>query len=236
MRSVIDRGIRLEPPTPRRASVDRPRLLDRLRDRFTTPVTVVVATAGFGKTTLLSQAVAANRPTPLGVDIWLTCSAEDVAGSSLADGLCRALGIATPGTAEQATDAVLDPTWHRSPSEVVLLLDDIHEIPTGSPGAEVLARLVAGLPRNGHLVLCGRQLPPIALSRLDVQGQVVRLDDADLLFTNDELTKVRSSAACVTRSGRGMHWLAGAGRTCRQCGPEGRGRLPPGRDAGGHRT
>lgn len=186
----MDRGVRLEPPKPRRANLVRPRLLNRLRDRFATPVTVLVAPAGFGKTTLLAQAVAENRLTPRGVDFWLTCSADDIAGSSLAEGLCRTMDLTPPGgTLERATDAVVEAMWHRSPGEVAVLLDDVHEIPPGSSGAEVLARLVAALPRNGHFVLSGRQSPPIPLSRLEVQGQVLRVEEADLCFTEEELSE-----------------------------------------------
>ncbi|MGH9210217.1 MAG: BTAD domain-containing putative transcriptional regulator [Acidimicrobiales bacterium] len=192
MRSVARRGVRFEPPSIRRVSLVRRRLVERLWGRFNVPVTVVVAPAGFGKTTLLAQAVAENRLAPRGVDCWLTCDADDAAASSLAEGLCRAMGIPPQGSLGDATgmaDAVAEAMWHRSPDEVVLVLDDVHEIAEASPGAEVLARLVAELPGNGHVVLSGRQLPPLALSRLEVQGQVLHLGEADLTFTEDELAE-----------------------------------------------
>ena len=152
-------GMRQEPPAFRRASVLRPRLLERLRDRFTARVTVVVAPAGFGKTTLLAQAVAENRLSPRGTEFWLTCIADDVAGSSLAEGLCHGLGVTPPGGLDAAVDKIVETTWHHSPDEVALVIDDVHEIAAHSPGADVLTRLAAGLPRNGHLVLSGRQAP-----------------------------------------------------------------------------
>jgi LuxR family maltose regulon positive regulatory protein len=196
VRSVGGRGVRFEPPVAWRTNVTRPRLISRLQDRFTTPVTVVVAPAGLGKTTLLAQAVAENRFAPRGVDCWLTCTADDAAGSSLGEGLCRALGISPPESVERATQVVIDAMWHRSPDELALVLDDVHEIPTASRGAEVLARLVAALPRNGHVVLSGRQPPPIVLSRLEVQGQVLRLAERDLLLTDDELAEL-AAQRCV---------------------------------------
>jgi LuxR family transcriptional regulator, maltose regulon positive regulatory protein len=48
-------------------------------------VTLVVAPAGFGKTTLLAQAMADGRPGAQGMDHWLTCRPEDAAASSLTD-------------------------------------------------------------------------------------------------------------------------------------------------------
>jgi DNA-binding SARP family transcriptional activator len=179
-------GVRFEPPVPGRARIDRPRLLERLRDRFARPVTVVVTPAGMGKTTLLTQAVEAGRGGESEIDFWLTCAPDDAAPSRLAEGLCGAMGIAPAVTLDDAITAIADGIWHRSPAEVCLVLDDVHEVPEGSPGAELLSRLIAALPRNGHIVLVGRGEPPIPLSRLDVQGAVTRLVESDLLFTSDE--------------------------------------------------
>lgn len=181
------RGVRFEPPVPGRACIERPRLLDRLQERFTHPVTVVTAPAGMGKTTLLAQAVAAERGAAARVDLWLSCSPDDAAASRLATGLGRGLGVPplTP-VGRPPVDVLADGIWHRSPVEVCLVLDDVHEVPEGSPGADLLARLIAALPRNGHVVLAGRRPPPVPLARLEVQGRVARLGEADLLFTDDE--------------------------------------------------
>jgi LuxR family maltose regulon positive regulatory protein len=193
------RGARFEPLTGGREAVLRPRLLDRLRQRFAVPLTVVTAPAGYGKTTVLAQALEDNRMTPRGVDHWLSCGADDGAASSLAAGLCRAIGAPAPADpggaveavnaveAVEAVEAVAEAMWHGSPAEVAVILDDVHEIPEGSAGADLLAALVAELPRNGHLVLSGRAPLPIALARADVHGQVLRIAADDLLFTGDEL-------------------------------------------------
>ena len=192
----MESSARFEPSGPARAVMARPRLLRRLRDRFTVPVTLVVAPAGFGKTTLLTQAVEENRPGTPGaghagpadhVDHWLTCGPEDAAGSSLADGLCRAVGVPPQGDAERSVEAVVRAMWAQSPREVALVLDDVHQVPAGSDGAGVLARLVAALRGNAHLVLSGREPPPVDLARLEVHGKVARLDASDLAFTGDEL-------------------------------------------------
>lgn len=183
---ILASGVRFEPPVPGRARIDRPRLLERLRDRFARPLTVVVTPAGMGKTTLLTQAVEAGRGCESEIDFWLTCGPDDAAPSSLAEGLCGAMGIAPAATLDGAIAAIVDGIWHRSPAEVSLVLDDVHEVPEGSPGAQLLSRLIAGLPRNGHVVLVGRGEPPVPLSRLEVQGDVTRLVESDLLFTSDE--------------------------------------------------
>jgi len=59
------------PPSPLQAEIVRGRVLEALSGRFDTPVTVVVAGAGFGKTTALAQAIRANEASPRGVDAWI---------------------------------------------------------------------------------------------------------------------------------------------------------------------
>ena len=173
----------------------RPRLVDRLRQRFATPITVLVAPAGFGKTTLLAQAVGENRLDPRGHDFWLTCRVDDVTGSCFAEGLGQALGLPPRSSIEAAVEGIVEAVWHRSPAEVALVVDDVHEIADAPAAVDVLARLVAALPANGHLVLAGRRAPPLALGRLDVQGAVQRLTEADLLFTEDELAEFAEQRA-----------------------------------------
>lgn len=179
----------LGPLAPRRASVLRPRLLSLLRERFRHRATVVAAPAGFGKTTLLAQAVAENELAAEGLDLWLTCSADHQVASSLAGGLCEVFGVAVPATLDGALDALVDAAWHASPRQVAVLLDDVHEITAGSPGAGFLARLLSSLPTNAHVVLSGRQQPALPLSRLEVQGDVLRLTEDDLSFTSAELAE-----------------------------------------------
>ena len=196
--------------------VVRDRLLERLRARWHTPVTVVAAPAGYGKTTLLAQALAANAAAPVGVDCWLTCEPDDESASSLAEGLQQALAAALPGDAADLGDRVgwgtraderdgagrgerpeggdpaahvAEAMWQRSPTQVALVVDDVHEIAAGSAAADLLAQVVQDLPANGHLVLAGRGPPPLRLARLELAGHLVRLDEHDLAFTPDELDR-----------------------------------------------
>jgi LuxR family maltose regulon positive regulatory protein len=216
-------GVRFEPPTVGRATLARPRLAEILRGWRDLPVTVVAAPAGYGKTTALAQLAADERLRTGEPPRWLTCRPDDSTASGLLDGLWRALGLAgrdpsleadmaDAGTgagagagAARAAGALADAMWHRSPDDVVLLLDDVHEVAAGSPGAALLAALVDALPGNGHLVLCGRPPLPVALARVEVAGRAVRLGADDLLFTADEL------AAFAAQRGVCGQRLAGTG-------------------------
>jgi ATP/maltotriose-dependent transcriptional regulator MalT len=221
----VGRRFRLEPPIADRTMLVRQRLLERLRARWYVPVTVVSAPAGYGKTTLLSQAMTANALAPLGVDCWLACESDEATASSLGQGLAEAVGAAPPtlasaGAGPEAPSrtalagAVSEAMWQRSPRQVALVVDDVHEIPAGSEAAALLASIVGTLPANGHIVLAGRGPPPLALARLDVEGRVARLDEADLAFTDAEVT----AFAALRRAEGGPPW--------RSCPPR-RGQASP---------
>src|SRR5512143_1846046 len=185
----VDR--RLAPPEPTRPLLVRPRLLAVLQQRFDRQLTTVVAGPGFGKTSLLAQAVAENRLAPRGVDLWLGCQPGDASVSVLAAGLLAALDAPLPAgsSAEIAAvvAAVAAAVWRRSPTPVALLVDDVHLLPAGSPGAALLAAVLDRLPANGHLVLAGRPPLPVPSARLAAQGQTVELGEHQLAFDSGEL-------------------------------------------------
>ena len=155
-----------------------------LHERFDRRVTVVQAGAGFGKTTALGQAVEQNRLLPLGIDVWLGCEPGDEDGSRLLSGLAAAVGL--PDDADR--DGVLATLAAHSPTAVCLIVDDVHEVPHGSEGAAVLQAFIEDLPANASVVLAGRVEPPVALARLEAQGQVSRVSESQLALTSDEIT------------------------------------------------
>ena len=178
---------RLAPPVADRATFVRGRLLHQLRQRWFVPVTVVTAPAGYGKTTLLAQAVAENAEAPMGIDCWLTCEPGLATVSALGEALCRSVD-ATTHTTDVAT-AVVEALWRRSPQQVALVLDDVHELLPGSDAASLLASVVSLLPENAHVVLAGRTPPPLPLARMEVEGRVTRVGEDELTFTEAELTE-----------------------------------------------
>src|SRR5512144_1683256 len=111
---MAESAARWRPPaSPGRLS--RPRLLAALHRRFETPVITVAAGAGFGKTTLLAQALAENRLVSRGQDVWLSCQPGDAAASRLAAGLFAALQLdgTPPGGPEAAAAVVAAELWRR---------------------------------------------------------------------------------------------------------------------------
>ncbi|HEV8562737.1 MAG TPA: BTAD domain-containing putative transcriptional regulator [Actinophytocola sp.] len=181
-------------PRPLDVEVPRPRLVARLEKRWERPVTLVVAGPGFGKTTVLAQAVRAHLLAPRGIDAWVTCEAGHEDPIHLARTLLAAV-LAGCGPsrgrgcrAEPGARDVVDALIRRAPLEVCLLLDDVHEIPVGSAGAALLGEIAMALPATAHLVLSGREAPELPLARREAAGEVIRISGEDLAFTDVEVT------------------------------------------------
>ena len=195
---AVPRPYRHAPPRPGRPLVRRSDLLRRVQRRWDRPVTVIVAGAGFGKSSLLAQAVDENTLAPRGDDCWLGCGPGDDDPWHLAAGLATALGVEPDRLTDHTTDdgatadvralatSLGEAMWRRSPRQVCLVVDDVHEVGQGDAGA-LLAALTGALPANGHLVISGRVEPPVPLARLAAQGRVDRIDEADLAFAEDDL-------------------------------------------------
>ncbi|MGW6931691.1 hypothetical protein ACWGE0_16690 [Lentzea sp. NPDC054927] len=181
-------------PRPLDVELPRLRLVDRLRQRWTSPITLVVAGPGFGKTTALAQAVRANLLEPRGIDAWVTCGPDHENASHLARTILAALN--TVPSPEPGAPEVLEALRRRAPLDICLLLDDVHEIPGDSPGATLLAAVARALPGTAHLVLSGRRTPDLPLARREAAGELAALSTEDLAFTDAE------TAALATRFGR----------------------------------
>src|SRR6516164_6706797 len=115
---------------PRALDVEIPRLrlVHLLEGRWDRAVTLLVAGPGFGKTTVLAQAVRAHQVAPRGIDVWVSCEAAQEDPGCLAAALLDAMSVddrargsgrlAAPGPRE-----IVDALIGRAPLEVCLLLD-----------------------------------------------------------------------------------------------------------------
>ncbi|MCB0964901.1 MAG: hypothetical protein KDA98_16615, partial [Acidimicrobiales bacterium] len=123
----LQRAFRHRPPRPQADWIPRPRLTARLARRFELDVLVVVAPAGYGKTTALAQAVAANEADPAGTDLWVQCREADADAEVLAEAIWRAAGLDLAGRAAEP-GALVDALLRFAPHPVCLVLDDLHTV------------------------------------------------------------------------------------------------------------
>jgi LuxR family maltose regulon positive regulatory protein len=185
---------KLRVPRPRAAAVPRDRLVDRLGDATTAALTVVVAPAGFGKTTLLAQWLARPGTGPVA---WFAADPRDDDPALFWRYVLAALATVAPEAAAAArarADAGAPATevlttlvndLADAPEDVVLVVDD-HHVVTSPEVRDGMAFLVEHLPPTLHLVLAGRTEPDLPLARLRARGRLVELRAADLRFTAPE--------------------------------------------------
>lgn len=185
---------RLAPPSPRADTVERPRLLQRLRAAGDSPVVVVRAPAGYGKTTLLGQLLAAERRPA----VWLAVDPRDGDPVVLVHDLCHSLeGVGVDvdevrGALVAGTRSVLPRALPRLIAALaarfeplLIVLDDVHHL-DGAASADVLQALCDGAPAGCTVVLSGRSRPAIRLGRLRAQGRLWEVKLPDLRMTAAE--------------------------------------------------
>jgi len=188
-------------PRSRRGLVPRPRLSERLDRGIASKLMLVSAPAGFGKTTLLTEWLAAGPAAPADERLvaWLSLDRGDNDPVSFWTYVIAALRTAAPGVGEGALALLQAP---RSPpietvltallndlgataGDIVLMLDDYHVIDARDV-QDGMAFLLDHLPPHLHVVIAGRADPALPLARLRGRGELVEIRAAELRFTPDE--------------------------------------------------
>ncbi len=185
---------KLAPPRIRANAVRRARLLALMAQAGPCTLTLVVAGAGFGKTTLLAQC----RQELLvgGAEVgWLSLSPDDGALPAFATYLfevLRRLGVELENDALLLLDgentvsadslalALVNGIARRT-QPLHLFIDDYHHV-VDPRAHRLLQRLLDHAPPNLQLRLASRCLPALALSRLRVTGQLTEVDSLGLPF------------------------------------------------------
>ena len=202
-RSTAERGVphharfaltKFRPTTLPATLLTRPALLGRLEAGASQRLTVVVGSAGAGKSVLLSSWAATRDG---GVTSWLSCDEADADPVRFWAGFIEAPQAVAPGfgadaaellamhgamsadvTASIANDAA------RLPAGSVIVVDDFH---AAAAAARSMTDLVERWPaRTAQLVLAGRVDPPVRLHRLRLSGELCELRDSDLYFSLSE--------------------------------------------------
>ncbi|GIG90301.1 LuxR C-terminal-related transcriptional regulator [Plantactinospora endophytica] len=185
----------------------RSRLFDLLDLGTAGPLTLVSASAGWGKTVLLSSWCRARNATAgrtakgpdRGPVAWLSLEPGD-GGARLWSYLYAALRPAVDGQEPDAGDEP-DPGYGletladqlaRRTGPATLILDDLHQVddPEVSSGLEFLLRHTAGRLR---LVIGCRTDPGLALHRWRLSGELTEIRAADLAFRPDEVADLFSA-------------------------------------------
>jgi ATP/maltotriose-dependent transcriptional regulator MalT/DNA-binding SARP family transcriptional activator len=181
--------------------VPKPELFERLNVALERRLTSIVAGAGFGKSTALGAWVSGVRAA------WYTADRNDSALSVLASGLAEALSPVAPEAAErlrtavrgltgsrtdergraEAVAAVLCEALDEETDDLILVIDDAHEIGNTTASSRLVRAVCRQAPASFHLVLSSRSEPPFPIARLRGRGEVLDIGPEAFLLSGDDI-------------------------------------------------
>jgi ATP/maltotriose-dependent transcriptional regulator MalT len=180
------------PQPPPRRIIERPRLLKQLEETSARTI-LLVAPAGYGKTTLARQWLDQTG----GASLPIRHAESDVV--VLARALARGLARDAPNLPQSIDEAIrASPTPRQqartvlraifaeiqAASDVWLVIDDYHELRAGSPSRV----LIDSLEQSGRFrfLIATRTRPKWASARRQLYGEFLELDEHDLAFDPSE--------------------------------------------------
>ncbi|HUG30488.1 MAG TPA: AAA family ATPase, partial [Candidatus Limnocylindria bacterium] len=194
---------KVQAPPLREETLARDRLLEWLSVKIHRRAVLLIAEAGYGKTTLLADF---SRRTRLRV-LWFRLDRGDRDWVGLLAYLVAAVRIHVPdfgtstsallretATAAPPLDAVLD-TFLRElgglPNDpTAIVFDDFHLVDDSPDVRHVLRELLTRGPERMSFVFASRREPPIRLARLRALGEVAELGTDDLRFDAAETERL----------------------------------------------
>ena len=211
-------------PLLRPGTVRRSLLIERLARGDRCPIVSVVAPAGYGKTTVLSQWAERNGQ----AFAWVSVDEADNDPKVLLTYVAEALDAVQPIDG-RVFDALASPVssvpgsvvprlgsaFSSMTSPVVLVLDDVHALHNSECRA-ALSVLADHVPAGSRLALAGRAEPPLRVARLRAEGRILEIGPGDLSLTCEEASSLLRDAevALAEDEVAGLHrrtegWPAG---------------------------
>ena len=215
-------------PPPRAKVVIRPRLIGQLNTGLSAgcKLTLISASAGFGKTTLISNWLASikrqaawlsldegdNDPTRF---LIYVVSALQTIAPNVGEGLLDILQSSQPPPIEAILTTLLNEIAAIA-DNFIFVLDDYHMLDSKTVD-NALTFLLEHQPPQMHLVITTREDPNLPLTRLRVHDQLTELRAADLRFTPSEAAEFLSQVMEINLSAeevvilenRTEGWVAG---------------------------
>jgi DNA-binding SARP family transcriptional activator len=191
-------------PTPvRPETLHRGRLLDWLAGHAERRLSLVVADAGYGKTTLLAD-YAQRAETRC---LWLKLEHTDGDWVTFINYLVAAYGEAVPGFGHLTLPLMAPTATIRASREMVvgtfmselakltdepmiLILDDYHLVDEAADVQLIVGRLLRDAPPTMTYVLLTRRRPELPIGRLSASGEVGELGTNALRFSRDEIRQL----------------------------------------------
>ncbi|MBK9712705.1 MAG: transcriptional regulator [Kouleothrix sp.] len=192
---------RLIPPRLPRRWLRRSRLDRLLANAVEYPVTVVSASAGYGKSSALASFAARGGwpvawysmgegvADPLVFLLHLTHACRKVAPQA-GERTIALLDQHSQGTQAwgQALDALINDLARLLDDETILVLDDYHVVDDLSDIGALIERLIAQLPQLLHVLISSRRWPQLGcIPILQARTELFAIGESDLAFSEEEI-------------------------------------------------
>ncbi|MBV9216041.1 MAG: tetratricopeptide repeat protein [Acidobacteria bacterium] len=182
----------------------RPRLVERLEANLNSPITIVAADAGCGKTTLVADFIGRQQRS----SVWYQLDHTDADPFTFLGYLSEGISQFVPefGEAvrpylaeaggdllrfpERAADLFINEMLESVEQPFIVVLDDYHHLGTDTPVHQFVDRLIQYSSDILHLIITTRDLPPLAIARRKTQSSALVVTRNDLLFTDEEVREL----------------------------------------------
>lgn len=190
---------KLSPPALTSGIVERERLLSLLNAK--TRLTLIIAGAGYGKTTLLAQFVGGLKQ-PF---VWYSLDERDNDISVFISYIVHGISQKFKGFGEKTfkafnfpdkiktysiENAFISEVTEKICEDFTLVIDDYHLVSKNRKINEFLSNITRWSPENVRLVISSREMPPISLSKLRREKELVEIKMEDMAFTKEEAEKL----------------------------------------------
>ena len=195
---------KLIPPRAVAELLSRPRLLKKLESNLNSPITMIAADAGFGKTTLIADFIKNQKRN----SVWYQLDHTDADPSVFLGYLTQGIKNFTPDFGEtilpylkeatddlllhpeHAVDLLINEILENIEQPLILVLDDYHHIGRDTVVHKLVDRLLQYSADLLHLIITTRDLPPLAIMRRRTQSRALVITRDELLFTDDEVREL----------------------------------------------
>jgi len=190
---------KIQPPVLRESTLTRQRLIDNLLEATQRRLTLVIAEAGYGKTTLMADFAVQTGirtlwfrldPTDGDIVTWTNHiiaavrEFEPAFGQATLDLMAHLPAGGPPRSA--FASSVIGELGQLEPVRTVLVLDDFHSVDQSEEANDFVGRLTRDAPPWLAVVVSARRRPTLELGRLAASDDVAELATEDLRFSIEE--------------------------------------------------
>jgi LuxR family maltose regulon positive regulatory protein len=211
---------KLQAPQIKTKVLLRERLIKVLAENMGKKVILVCAGAGYGKTTLLSQFLS-HKKIPY---IYYHLEKSDAEPAVFFSYLINGMRKIVPGFGEKTESlshffnypqrylelilgTFINEIIETITKDIYIILEDYHTIYPAEHIDKILNYLIDHLPPHVHFIVSSRVRPPLAITQLQAQDEIVEISGQELKFNKEETKNLFVSVYSISLSESELDWI-----------------------------